>query len=89
MNEKLQEKVDYIMDTFDFERCLKVMKFLEWKYYGVEEMTTFELRQLARRLMTDCIKKGEYLISTGGFEAIYDKEDEEINLSFILESSFI
>jgi len=95
-----QEKIDYLLNHFDFEQVHKVMNFLDWKWATSENDNAIpsmaELRQCARRLLTDAFREGrklngvdsyDYSISTGGFKASVIKYEDgmvEGELSFEL-----
>lgn len=53
LTEKQQQKIDEIMDNFDFGKVAKVMEFLEWKWWnrtseGGFIPESYELRAKAR-----------------------------------------
>lgn len=89
--EKLQEKIDYIMDSFDFHKVHKVMETLNWTWvsgpetnFRMEVPDEFELRRSARRLFNSLLTafadadRGN--VATGGFECsfrIYEDEKDE------------
>lgn len=85
----LRDKIDEIMDVFDFEKVKKVMDCLDWKYYDDTDKYYYpdvvDLRKTARRLLLD-----SYFcryISTGGFIAEYyeDNIDYPFSLLFVVE----
>jgi hypothetical protein len=57
ITEEQQEKIDEIMDYFDFGRVHKVMKMLNWSWHdeGVPEKQ--ELKACARKLLKDLAEK--------------------------------
>ena len=68
------ETIDYILDNFDFEKVKKVMDVLEWKYWDspYSTVTIAELRQLARKLLTEVYNEpalDRTILGSGGFEA--------------------
>ena len=74
--ENLQNEIDEILDNFDFEKCHKVMTFLDWKWFQTNSVPTIgEMRGNARNLIRDCVKglflqtsiTKEYSVETGGF----------------------
>jgi hypothetical protein len=95
MNDKLkttQEKIDHIMDHFNFNKVEETMKALNWKWAlanGVPQQ--YELRTEARRLLKDAASKNvsesdlRYYVSTGGFKAT-KYFDGELELEFIVTS---
>jgi hypothetical protein len=89
-----QEHIDEVMDQFDFGRVAKAMKSLDWKWVLAEEGVPqeWELRREARRLLDHVYdngnysKEGTYMTGTGGFEATYSKEYDNLGLKFIVAS---
>lgn len=84
-------KIEDIMDNFDFNKVHDVMKMLKWQW-GLSTTndkvpSVEELEDEARRLLVDaCCEKTN--ISTGGFRAVYeggDDDDTYIGLEFIVE----
>ena len=78
-----QEKIDEIMDCFDFDKVQKCMEALNWRWAscdGVPEQ--FELRQKARSILKDCVEIGHG--GTGGFVPSIDKEAGCLSLSFVV-----
>lgn len=93
----LQETIDKVIFNFDFDKVMKVMKALDWKWHdSVTEdgvPSTGEVVSLARRLLEDVVapvKMGfndHYSIATGGFTATANRyEDGEIliTLQFVV-----
>jgi len=81
-----------VLDNFDFDKVLKVMEFLDWKWQGkIPEKV--ELIQTARKLLIETMEmlfdKSEEItaISTGGFQAEAWLEDGKpvCSLKFIIE----
>lgn len=70
----IRKQIDHIMDTFEFGDIIKMMEATEWMYMD-DDMKLFspdetDIRQLARKLMNDCVvSKG--IIGTGGFTVVY------------------
>ena len=84
-------KIEDIMRDFNFDKVLRVMKLLHWKWaltkFGVP--TIEELKGEARRLLVEAAVE-ETQVATGGFRAVYEKSgpsdpDPFISLEFILE----
>ena len=92
---KLRNKIDDIMENFDFERVHKVMDMLEWRWGSAKNgvPSVEELKKEAKRLLVSaCVEKNH--ISTGGFKAVFEKstgwgldndDDPYVGLEFILE----
>lgn len=82
----MEEKIEQIMENFDFEKVHKVMVALEWEWHfgrgasGIPSVYT--LKEEASRLLSDAWMT-KTTVSTGGFSAVYD--DCYITLSFIVE----
>ena len=77
-----ESKIDYLIDTFSFEKVLIIMQTLDWRWGSetgsLEVPTIKKLKTTARRLLKSSIEHG--CIGTGGLEATYvpaDIEDEE------------
>ena len=90
----MQDDIDYILDSFDFERVKKAMNALDWAYFDSEddEVSIYELRKMARYLLKSLIPhadKKDYIISSGGFEATvnnYEDCDKPVfKLRFVVE----
>jgi hypothetical protein len=87
-----QEHIDEVMDQFNFGKVAKAMKYLDWKWVLAEEGVPqeWELRQEARRLLNLAydgafeFNVSPYTTETGGFEATYSKEYDDLGLKFIV-----
>ena len=89
----MENKIDAIMDSFDFTSVAKCMKLLEWGWnIGDGNFTTavpeeYEIRQKARKLMKECCYTGmqlgrdkekfTYKFCTAGFEVALYKNTEQ------------
>lgn len=86
-----QEDIDYILDNFDFEKVKKIMDCLEWHWFSLDAIPSIgELRKCARGLLQDSLFRGieskkDVETSTGGFKANYYREEDLLELSFIIE----
>lgn len=86
-DEAVQKQIDLIMDSFGFDRVLKIMRALQWKFglgaseYYPEEC---ELRQFAReQLRAAANRRGT--VDSGGFLArCYDGVDEDDGKPFVV-----
>ena len=89
MTEQQQEAIDYIMDTFDFDKVHNVMDFLNWQWRDEGVPDKFSIKREARRLLRDAIEN-KTSISTGGFIVSYYPPDNDggewVKLAFELES---
>ena len=94
----MDDKIDHIMDTFDFKELEEKMTALQWRWYS-DECTKLEvpserqLRQAARRLLKEAANqyKVGWAIATGGFKATHrvDEEGRYLTLEFILMESYV
>ena len=78
-DEAVQKQIDEIMDSFEFDRVLKIMKALQWTWgFGASEHypDEWELRKSARERLREAAKN-HGSSETGGFLAqCYDGVDE-------------
>lgn len=90
LTEREQEAIDNIMDYFEFDKVLKTMIALNWKWVKEDHKSLVELeipsieriRREARRLLTNAIET-KNSIGTGGFEAEY--YNGGLSLKFVVE----
>lgn len=79
----MQEKIDSIMDNFDFAKVAEVMQHMNWTW-GHGESTRIpdesELRKHARGLLKDAVGEDMAFIRSGGF-AVH-KEGGLLELDF-------
>ena len=69
ITEAYQNQIDEIMDNFDFRRVHEMMKAVNWTW-GDDVPEEPELREEARRLLKETIRKDLYCCGTGGFMAM-------------------
>ena len=93
LTEDEKQKIESIMNHFDFEKVHNIMKFLDWKWAFSKNGTPSveELKKEAHRLLVDACEE-KTTISTGGFKAIYEADgswdvddDFYLGLEFIVE----
>ena len=90
LTEREQEAIDNIMDYFEFDKVLKTMIALNWKWVKEDHKSLKDLeipsieriRREARILLIIAIEIKDYT-SSGGFEAEY--KDGELSLKFVVE----
>ena len=90
LTEKEHEAVDNIMDYFEFDKVLKTMIALNWKWVKEDHKSLDDLeipsieriRKTARKALIRAIEIKD-LTSGGGFEAEY--KDGELSLKFVVE----
>ena len=87
------EKINEVLEEFDFDEVHKVMVFLNWSWVNDDETFTvpncYRMIQDAKKLLYDCKKsKNKYFTTaTGGFVARKGKSEDGDNfysLSFVL-----
>ena len=90
LTEREQEAIDNIMDYFNFDKVLKTMIALGWKWIKEDHKSIDDLeipsieriRKTARKALMRAIEIKDYT-SGGGFEAEYD--DGNLYLRFVVE----
>ena len=90
LTEREQEAIDNIMDYFDFDKVLKTMIALDWKWVkenhkdinDLEIPSIERIRKTARKALMRAIEIKDYT-SSGGFEAEYN--DGSLSLKFVVE----
>jgi hypothetical protein len=88
------DSIENILDEYEFQRVQKVMKALEWRWYGTEDVfpSIAEIRRQARGLLEDVYRYEDSACITmgrGGFEANRLMEVGSLNkylsLKFVVE----
>lgn len=79
--EAINEAIEDILESFDFEKVHKVMKFIDWQWailangkYIFRVPTVLELKERAKELLMDSTEN-KRSISSGGFEVILKEEN--------------
>jgi hypothetical protein len=73
--EAIQEQIDEIMDSFDFQKVHKIMEAINWRWHEEGVPDVYSLRTLARKHLKEAVEiKGA--ISSGGFTAAYTENKE-------------
>ena len=81
MNKNKQAIIDEVMDSLQFEKIHKVMKFLNWKWMPENRIPKiYELRPFVRNLINTLIDKNLVEIQQGGFRV--RKDNESIIVTF-------
>ena len=69
--ENINQRINIVMNKFDFDGALKIMKAVGWRYQG-KEVTLEMIKDTARFVMERAkIYPNMGSVSTGGFEAEY------------------
>ena len=95
-----EEKVEEILETFNFGQVADVMEFLKWEWYSTQGVPNInEITEFAEELINECISnlkentnEENKIISSGGFRAsAYRNPDRpdvfDLSLEFILTDS--
>lgn len=78
-----QQKIDEILDNFDFEHVHRAMLALNWTWYSTIAVPSIaDLRKKARELLKQLIAKDLSEIGTGGLRA--EKRGDFLRLSFVV-----
>ena len=85
--EAIQEQIDNIMDSFEFDKVVKMMEATNWTWASVNGIPTEQdLRRAARERLRDAVESGAS--SCGGFRARREHGVDDIHgpwLSFSLQ----
>lgn len=89
----MNDEIDYILDTFNFERVHVAMTALDWKWREPHAIPTIvRLKQCAKHLL-DTAYKEKITICTGGLQATYHPPIKDSDLLIdsgpILSLSFV
>jgi hypothetical protein len=77
--EAIQEQIDEIMDSFDFEKVQKIMEALNWEWNDEGVPDIYSLRTSARKHLKAAAEiKGTS--GSGGFTAHYTESKEWVRL---------
>lgn len=82
--EAIQEAIDEVMDFFDVEKCIKVMKLLNWTWLNSPEPPDkYEFRKSLRNALRCAARYGGY--ASGGFNfTFHDSIDRETGEPFVM-----
>ena len=97
----LRQEIDEIIDSFDFSRVEKVMRFLDWKIFiSKEEVVIPNIQQLIKKAKERIFEAAEEAVDneeaiysySGPFKAMvyFDRENDKfsVGLMFVVEESF-
>lgn len=97
----LRKEIDEIIDSFDFSRVEKVMRFLDWKIFiSKEEVVIPNIQQLIKEAKERIFEAAEKAVDneeaiyscSGPFKAMvyFDRENDKfsVDLMFVVEESF-
>lgn len=90
LTEVERNKIDNIMDNFNFQMVADAMKYFQWSWAGTKNgvPNIGEIEETAKRLLVDAAYE-KTQIATGGLRVVYEKDEENpddpfIQLEFIL-----
>lgn len=83
-DEAIQKAIDDAMDFFDVEKCVRVMKMLNWKWLdSTEPPDRHEFRRALRDALKSAARDGGFM--SGGFHfTFHDSVDEETGEPFVV-----
>ena len=89
----MNDEIDYILDTFNFDRVHVAMTALDWLWTNPKEVPTIaRLKQCAKHLLNTAYKE-QITIYTGGLQAKYHPPIKDSDLLIdsgpILSLSFV
>ena len=90
-----RDKLQELLDDFDFERVHKVMEVLDWHWVGVngipKEEDMIPIVKILYDDIEDRVIHGEYsFCATGGFKLTFNpNEDNELSLVFEAETNSV
>ena len=95
--EAINEQIDEIMDIFDFNRVIKVMEMLEWKWNLLDHVPDeYEIRKAARKMMKSLIDFNDGgTTSSGGFRATLTQNTDNggkwlrVDLAFCVDDTLL
>jgi len=77
--EAIQEQIDEIMDSFNFEKAQKIMEAINWEWYEEGIPDIYSLRTLARKHLKEAAEiKG--ISGSGGLTAHYTEGKSWVRL---------
>lgn len=95
--EAINEQIDEIMDTFDFDKVREVMEMLEWKWHTSDDVPDeYMIRKSARKMMRNLIDYTDGgTNSSGGFRATLTQKADNcgkwlrVDLSFCIDDTLL
>ena len=80
-----RNKIDSIMENFDFDKVQSVMAYLDWKWVGTKNgiPTIEEIEDEAKRMLIDAAFE-ETSLSCGGLKVTYENDGENPDDPFIM-----
>ena len=89
----MNDEIDYILDTFNFERVHVAMTALDWKWRDPLAVPTIARLKQRAKFLLDSAYKEQITIATGGLQAVYHPPIKDLDLLIdsgpILSLSFV
>jgi hypothetical protein len=89
----VNDEIDYILDTFNFERVHVAMLALDWKWRDPLAVPTIARLKQRAKFLLDSAYKEQITIVTGGLQAVYHPPIKDSDLLIdsgpILSLSFV
>jgi hypothetical protein len=89
----VNDEIDYILDTFNFERVHIAMLALDWKWRDPLAVPTIARLKQRAKFLLDSAYKEKITIATGGLQAVYHPPIKDSDLLIdsgpILSLSFV
>ena len=89
----MNDEIDYILDTFNFERVHVAMLALDWKWRDPLAVPTIARLKQRAKFLLDSAYKEQITIATGGLQAVYHPPIKDLDLLIdsgpILSLSFV
>ena len=95
--EAINEQIDEIMDTFDFDKVKKTMDIFKWEWSGSNGVPEdYEIRKSARKLMKNLIDfENGGTTACGGFRARLTQDTDScgkwlrVDLAFCIDDTLL
>lgn len=90
-----EEKIESILENFDFQKIHKVMEFLNWTWFGSgkEVPSTYKLIKRTEEYLNECYdyslkNKEDYGVASGGMyvTSFYEEGEVELSAKFVITS---
>ena len=89
----MNDEIDYILETFNFERVHVAMLALDWKWRDRLAVPTIARLKQRAKILLDVAYKEKITIATGGLQAVYHPPIKDSDLLIdsgpILSLSFV
>tara|TARA_R110002126_G_scaffold19202_4_gene72288 strand:- start:3011 stop:3319 length:309 start_codon:yes stop_codon:yes gene_type:complete len=93
----MDNEIDYILDTFNFDRVHVAMTAVDWRWRDPQAVPTIARLKQRAKFLLDAAYKEQITIGTGGFQAKYHPPIKDsdllvdsgpiLSLSFVLTES--